>query len=114
MPQNVSCVCGYRWCDARDVCSWAWTRVDATEGAFHVQAGESGLNPNEEYLQFRQAREVRQLRIDREVIAGGEFSGYHRPGLSERTPPTVPQWQMDVFRQWLDDNPSILDVEDPS
>lgn len=121
MPRRFSCVCGYRWCAARDVCSWAWTRVDATEGAYHVKAGTTGTDQHEEYRQFRRAREVRELRSDRGdfVELGICQTGYHRPRLSERTvrsftPPTVPQWQIDVFRQWLENSDDILDVEDPS
>lgn len=67
MPRRFSCVCGYRWCAARDVCSWAWTRVDATEGAYHVKAGTTGTDQHEEYRQFRWAREVRELAVQREV-----------------------------------------------
>lgn len=147
MPRRFSCVCGYQWCAARDVCSWAWTRVDATEGAYHVKAGTTGTDQYEEYRQFTRAREVRgrlthweavyerngnpnpaeAQRLIQEYwavppqpeVSVQNMSGYHVSRLSGRTmhsftPPTVPQWQIDVFRQWLENSDDILDAEDPS
>lgn len=84
MPRRNSCVCGYQWCDARDVCSWAWTRVDATEGAYHVKAANNGVDADREYREFTRAREVREIRSDRGDFVGEHFGRNPNPAEAQR------------------------------
>ena len=56
------CICGNRWCQAREVCTYAWIAVDREEGAYHTKsAALTHAERTFEYEQYRTDQQARRI-----------------------------------------------------